>query len=114
MSRAKNEPIGEVECPQKGCSSKAPVFRFQARGAGSARFAGKLYSVCAVHGRYGGDGKQAAQEYILENATIWTTAPAPAATGPTPAAAPSTAPAAAPVKAAPAHWSDRWPTLIKL
>jgi len=71
MRQPKNEKIGEVECPQKGCTAKAAVFRFRQRTAGRSQFAGKLYCDCPAHGRYGADGKQAAQEYILENATIW-------------------------------------------
>jgi hypothetical protein len=71
MRQPKNEAIGEVECPQKGCTAKAAVFRFRQRTAGRSQFAGKLYCDCPAHGRYGADGKQAAQEYILENATIW-------------------------------------------
>jgi hypothetical protein len=71
MRQPKNEAIGEVECPQKGCTKKAKVYRFRQRTAGRSQFAGKLYCDCEAHGRYGADGKQAAQEYILENATIW-------------------------------------------
>jgi hypothetical protein len=114
VSRAKNEPIGEVDCPHRGCTSKSKVFKFQAR-AGDAtrtRFAGKVYCDCPVHGRYGADGKQAAQEYILENATIWNKAPA--ANGHAPATAPVPAPALAAPLAPPPHWSDRFQTLIKL
>lgn len=114
MSRAKNEAIGEVECPHRGCSSKATVFRFQARGAGKARFAGKLYADCPVHGRYGADGKQGAQEYILENATIWgdQAAKPPAATNPVPVTAPA-APATRPTAPAARHWTEEWAPLIK-
>jgi hypothetical protein len=107
MSRAKNEAIGEVECPQKGCVKKAPVYRFQARGAGRARFAGKLYSDCPVHGRYGADAKQGAQEYILENATIW------GDNTPKPPATPATVPVIAPAPAAAPHWTETWGALIK-
>jgi hypothetical protein len=122
MSRAKNEAIGEVECPQKGCTGKSSVFRFQPRGAGKARFAGKLYADCPVHGRYGADGKQGAQEYILENATIWgDKAKTPAATGPAPVTAPAQidleeAIAAAKRPTAPPaarHWTEEWAPLIK-
>ncbi len=84
MARPKNDQIGEVECPQKGCAEKCAVFRFRPRGDGKARFAGKLYADCPVHGRYGADGKPAAQDYILENATIWGDAKKPVNAGPAP------------------------------
>lgn len=71
MSRQKNEVIGEVECPTKGCTKKCEVYRFRQRGTGAIRFAGKLYADCPVHGRHGADGRAGTQEYILENATIW-------------------------------------------
>lgn len=116
MSRARNEPIGEVDCPHRGCELKAKVYKFQARAAadgGRARFAGKLYADCSVHGRYGADGKPAAQEYLLENATIFGAtlngkppAPAPAA----PVKATPAAPAPAPVKPS---LFERFGTLIK-
>lgn len=117
MSRAKNEAIGEVECPHRGCTYKAQVFKFQTRAgdASKTRFAGKLYAHCVLHGRYGADGKQAAQDYILENAKIWGTqqaapVPAPAA----PVTSTETAPVPAPVAAVKKHWTEAWPTLIKL
>lgn len=107
MNREKNIQIGEVECPQKGCTAKVPVFRFRQRTEGRSRYAGKLYSDCPVHGRYGADGKDAAQEYILENAKIWGSEKSAVITVPSPDPAPPKAAdptnSAAPVSAGPLH-----------
>jgi hypothetical protein len=95
MKQPKNEAIGEVECPTKGCTKKIPVFRFRQRTAARSIFAGKLYADCPVHGRHGADGKAGTQEYLLENSKIWganDTKPAPAATEPAPKPAPNTPP----------------------
>jgi cell division septation protein DedD len=73
---AKNESIGRVECPVKGCAEECPVYRYRERGeseksVANRRFAGKLYGRCKDHGRFGGDaGDTAMQEYILCNATM--------------------------------------------
>jgi hypothetical protein len=132
MKRPKNEAIGEVECPQKLCTLKVPVFKFRARGT-VTRFAGKLYCECPVHGRYGTDGKEGAQTYLLENATIWGAKPnAAAKDGPAPVkntpasgqespalgkpAAPVQRPAPSPSAAAPAkkpRWWEGLNTIIK-
>lgn len=83
-----NAPIGEVECPHKGCAILCNVYRFRARGQDEkrARFAGKLYADCPTHGRIGADGRAATQEYILCHAKMFgPEGAAPAAAGPAPA-----------------------------
>lgn len=68
----RNDPIGEVECPYKGCSEMCRVFKFKPRTEGrKSVFTGKLYADCPVHGRIGNDGNPATQEHYLEKATIW-------------------------------------------
>jgi len=119
---APNPQIGTVACPVIGCSESCAVRRFATRAASDAarRQAGKLYFDCAVHGRFGFDGKAGMQDYILENGDIWgsdqpgsaderpPTVPAAAPpstrepTKPAPAAAPKLSPtseASAPVSA---------------
>jgi hypothetical protein len=73
MSKPKNQPIGLCACPHRACEEPADVYRFSERGDSEAhrRFAGKLYLNCAVHGRFGSDGRAAMQDYILENAELW-------------------------------------------
>lgn len=113
-----NPQIGTVACPVIGCSESCAVRRFARRAASDAarRQAGKLYFDCAVHGRFGFDGKAGMQDYILENGEIWgsdqpgsaderpPTVPAAApASLPEPAKpAPAATPKAAPTSAAPA------------
>lgn len=65
----KNESIGEVECPAKGCVVMIPVYRFRARpNEKMQRFANKLYCRCPTHGQFGGQGSDdAMQTYIEEN-----------------------------------------------
>jgi hypothetical protein len=65
----KNEAIGEVECPAKGCALKVPVYRFRGRqNEKMQRFANKLYCRCPVHGQFGGAaGDDAMQDYIAEH-----------------------------------------------
>jgi hypothetical protein len=66
--KPKNEQIGTCPCPHVGCTKAMKLFKFQARdNALQRRFAGKLYGDCEDHGRYGADGKDAAQNYILDN-----------------------------------------------
>lgn len=64
--REPNTPIGTCPCPTKGCELDAKVYRYRQRNEspGRARHAGKLYVVCADHGRLD------PQEYILANAKI--------------------------------------------
>ncbi len=125
-ARPKNEPIGEVPCPVRDCTETAKVYRFRARTEGrTPRFAGKVYADCPVHGRYGADGRQAAQEYILEKATIWAPAEKPVApaapeTPARPAAAPkpqhqsvTAKPAAAPATPEKAPWYKGLKPLIE-
>lgn len=107
--KARNEPIGEVECPRKGCTAIAKVFRFRPRGAPDRKtvFSNKLYGDCPEHGRFGADGNQATHEYIREHAKLWESpskGPAPVTAGSekkparsSPASTPEpTTPAAAP------------------
>lgn len=123
---AKNEPIGTVECPVKGCTEECSVFRFRERGAdersiANRRFAGKLYGRCQRHGRFGGDaGDDSMQEYIETNAKKLTPAAAgdgnqPPAKSPAksstrspagPARRPATPPASSPAKSS--SWSWPW------
>jgi len=105
--REPNTPIGTCPCPTKGCELDAKVYRYRQRNEspGRARHAGKLYVVCADHGRLD------PQEYILANAKIdrlaaadappETSTPAPSSSSPAdpPAASP---PARAPKAPAPA------------
>lgn len=135
VSRVKNEMIGKVPCPFRSCTETCGVFRFKGRTEGRARFAGKLYSACPVHGRYGADASPASQEYILENATIWgegNKAPAAAVAAPgkntssaappkeTPVVAtpappvkvPAASPAPAPKTPAPKWW-ESWRPIIR-
>lgn len=107
----RNEPIGSVECPVKGCSEQCSVFRFRERGeseksVANRRFAGKLYSRCPEHGQFGGAANDAKmQDYILNNATMHGPKTRQESAGdrrPPPAAAPAKAPAkpqAAPTQA---------------
>jgi hypothetical protein len=72
----RNEAIGAVECPTKGCSERCDVFRFRERGESeksiaNRRFAGKLYGRCPKHGQFGGGaGDTEMQEYILCNVSM--------------------------------------------
>ena len=93
--KAKNAPIGEVECPQKGCAELCQVFKFRPRTEGRKTvFSGKHYAECPKHGRIGADGNPAVTEYILENAKLWgPTDPAPDASGKNPAPASKATPA---------------------
>ncbi len=126
MKQPKNEAIGEVECPHKGCTARIPVYRFRQRTAARSIFAGKLYADCPVHGRHGADGKAGTQEYLLENAKIWgDQKPKPALASIEPAP-PSAKPAAvtpetvasvravspAPAEPAPARPKSSWRTLL--
>jgi hypothetical protein len=68
----KNEPIGEVVCPTKGCDHVCKVFNFKQRTEGRASvFTGKKYLTCPTHGKIGADGSAGITEYILNEATIW-------------------------------------------
>lgn len=134
--RQKNECIGEVPCPFRSCTEVCGVFRFKGRTEGRARFAGKLYSACPVHGRYGADASPASQEYILNEGKIWgegkkppasteaapvkQDTPSASAQAPVPAAAVLAAPVkvpapppAAPVKPQPQRWWQSWQPIIK-
>lgn len=67
MKKPKNEPIGSVTCPMRGCEETADVFKYRKRSEeeGRSRFAGKWYSVCPK-------GHRCEQsDYMLENAKIW-------------------------------------------
>lgn len=69
MPKERNKPIGECECPQKGCDLTAQVFKYRAAGknpnAWARRWAGKFYSCC------GAGHKCTDSEYLAENAKIW-------------------------------------------
>lgn len=111
----RNESIGTVECPAKGCTESCAVFRFRERGetptsVANRRFAGKLYARCPRHGQFGGSaGDDAMQEYIETHAKKLTAGGSPQASTPAPApkaAAPArrspAPPARAPVAVSPA------------
>jgi len=112
--RAKNSPIGEVECPHKGCSKTCNVYRFRQRTEGrTSMFSGKYYAECPDHGRIGSDGNPATSRYIETNHTP--AGPEKAAKNPAPAApAPKTAIRNAPAPTKPAEPAPRsaWRTLI--
>jgi len=103
--KSKNEAIGEVECPHKDCTATAKVYRFRPRAAGRKTvFTGKHYCECPNHGRIGADGNATINEYILENATIWTPGPGTEPDPPAAASEKNPAPARTP---APAKTQDR-------
>jgi hypothetical protein len=96
--KAKNSPIGEVECPHKGCTEVCKVYRFRQRTEGrTSVFSGKHYAECPVHGRIGSDGNQASTDYILEHGKIWgakdQAGAGPEKTAKNPAGSPASAPA---------------------
>lgn len=93
MAKPKNEPIGECVCPARGCDRTGKVYRFRARpDVTQQRLAGKLYLQCPHHGRFGADGAPAMQDFILENATIWTKNLSASESPSTPAALPPAPP----------------------
>lgn len=63
MTREKNAPVGTSECPIKGCSETANVYKYRSASddASKRRFAGRLYCVCPVHARVEN------QEFLLEH-----------------------------------------------
>jgi len=70
--KPKNQPIGEVECPHKGCTKVCMVYNFRPRTEGrTSVFSGKKYAECPDHGRIGSDGNPATTEYILTKGKIW-------------------------------------------
>jgi hypothetical protein len=104
----RNEPIGEVDCPAKGCALRVPLFKFRPRPTENMRrMAGKLYCRCPTHGQFGGIGEAAGmQDFLLDtgNPKIWAPSetetagkePAEAATAtPEPPAIPQKLPATA-------------------
>jgi len=120
--KARNEPIGEVECPHKGCTEIAKVFRFRPRGAPERKtvFTGKLYCECPKHGRAGADGNSTVNEYLLEHAKIWEPSKGPGASADasrknTPAAAtPATSKTEQPAAASTGSSGSRWRPLLDL
>lgn len=65
MKRAKNSPIGDVECPVKGCVRICQAYKFRPRTEGrTSVFSGKFYAECPDHGRIGSDGNPATSKYI--------------------------------------------------
>jgi len=118
--KARNEPIGDVVCPTKGCDQVAKVFRFRPRGTPDRKtvFSGKLYCECPAHGRIGADGNATINEYLLEHAKIWQptsggTASADASKKNPPTAARTTEPASTKASTSAASGS-RWRPLIDL
>lgn len=120
MKRAKNSPIGEVQCPYKGCTeARCKVFKFRPRTEGhKSVFSGKHYAECPVHGRIGSDGSAAINNYILEQGTIWganrpAAAPEPGPEKPAknPPGAPASAPA--PSRKSPAQSQSPKPELTR-
>jgi hypothetical protein len=100
-----NPSIGTCPCPMRDCKRTAEVKKFQHKAVtdGRRRKAGKLYLDCPDHGRVGFDGREAMQEWILENAAIEGLERAPASSS-TPASSSSTpsAPKPAPASTPPA------------
>jgi hypothetical protein len=119
MSRVKNEPVGDCECPIKGCTKSVAVHKYRDASGDplKRRFAGRLYCICEAHGRVEN------QEFLLEYMT-WrnqNAAPVaalqdesrtPAQAPVTPAKAPEPSESKTPAKPAPApvvtpakpHW----------
>jgi hypothetical protein len=65
VKRAKNSPIGTVECSHKRCDKTCQVYRFRPRTEGrTSVFSGKFYAECPDHGRIGSDGNPATSKYI--------------------------------------------------
>jgi hypothetical protein len=108
MTNAPNTQIGTVICPHRDCNEVCKVYRFRPRSENSRRFAGKVYAMCPVHGRYGEGGKPATQEWIHGKGEIWgANGPPPPAADPAPVAAPAAAPAQQPAPPA-----SGWKTLL--
>jgi len=102
MSKRTNTPIGEVDCPHKGCDQVCKVYKFQPRTEGRKTvFSGKHYAECSVHGRIGSDGNPAVTDYILTEGKIWGPAPEKSAEKSAPAHAPAQKPTAQPPRKAP-------------
>jgi len=107
VKRAKNSPIGEVECPHKGCTRTCKVYQFRQRTEGrTSVFSGKYYAECPDHGRIGSDGNPATSRYIETNYK-------PAGAGPEKSGAaapapkpPARTPPATSIRSAPAAKSD--------
>jgi hypothetical protein len=86
VKRAKNSPIGQVECPVKSCVRICQVYKFRPRTEGrTSVFSGKFYAECPDHGRIGSDGNPATSKYIETNYQ-------PAVAGPEKSAVPAPAP----------------------
>jgi hypothetical protein len=80
VSKRTNTPIGEVDCPHKGCDQVCKVYVFRPRSPGALTidgkprktvFSGKHYAECSIHGRIGSDGNPAVTNYILTEGKIW-------------------------------------------
>jgi len=123
MAKQANPPIGTCPCPHRGCDRTATVKKFAHRSTTDQgrRLAGKLYLDCPDHGRFGTDGKPAAQEWILDHASIDGAPPAKSVTAPgaaaatapaKPATAPASVPAAAPAAAPAAPQRSGFRTLM--
>lgn len=81
MTKAKATPIGEVECPVKGCELIIPVFKYAATSTDPRfqRNAGKWYCRCPEHGPLGFAGAKGIQDHIADKGKIWGDQPKPAA-----------------------------------
>ncbi len=68
MTKA-NPIIASVPCPVIACGKTCDVRKFAQRAITDSgkRKAGKLYFDCPTHGRFGFDGKEAMQDYVLHN-----------------------------------------------
>lgn len=134
MTQPKKQQVGTVPCPFPKCDCTCKVFRFEERSGRNSMFKGKLYAQCDTFGRFGADGRQASQDYILENGTIWgarkpegeaeaepekprekpASVPAPVATNqpaksaPKPAGKPAAQPAAKPAQEQPKPKGSGW------
>jgi nucleoid-associated protein YgaU len=90
-----NPKIADIVCPLGGCAAEVRQIKPSATSLRKNRYAGAKYIVCPVHGKIGGDGKPAMNDYIEQNAVTVqpTQAPAPAqASAPAPADPPAADP----------------------
>jgi|GEM_PF-2728232 len=116
--RAKNSPVGEVECPYRDCKHVCKVYKFRPRTERRTHFTNKYYAECPDHGRIGSDGNPASTEYILNKGKMWgpkQSAAAPekhaekSAPAHAPASKPKGAPVRTPVRSTPSKTPDRSP-----
>lgn len=107
-------PVGEVECPLKGCAEVVPVFKYAGSDdAAKRRFAGRLYAICPTHGRIENS------EYLLCHAKLNgpgelpAESPAESKPQPTPPTTTPTSPRLENQKKQTPPWWQKWRPLIQ-